>query len=148
MAAQGTATVPAGFEDLLDRPLIAHFATTRPDGSIQVNPMWFVWENGQVKLTHTKERQKFRNVAQEPRVALSIVDPDDAQRYLEIRGVVDSVVDDPGAAFYAGLRQRYGAPAGPIPDAAVRVIMTIRPTEIYARQRGPGGPVMVRRRAS
>lgn len=36
-------------------------------------------------MSHTKERQKFANVRREPRVALSIIDPDDPYRFLEIR---------------------------------------------------------------
>ena len=36
--------VPAGYADLLERPLYGHLATTRPDGSVQVCPMWFDWD--------------------------------------------------------------------------------------------------------
>jgi hypothetical protein len=31
--------VPAGYDDLLERALYGHLATTRPDGSVQVSPM-------------------------------------------------------------------------------------------------------------
>ena len=30
--------------DLLERPLITHFATVAANGSPRVNPMWFVWD--------------------------------------------------------------------------------------------------------
>src|SRR6266487_3470998 len=70
------ATVPASHQDLVDRPLIAHFATVRSDGSVQSNPMWFAWDGSRIRLTHTRTRKKFQNVSAEPRVALSIVDPD------------------------------------------------------------------------
>ena len=33
--------VPAGYDDLLERPLYGHLATARPDGAVQVSPMWF-----------------------------------------------------------------------------------------------------------
>ena len=33
--------VPAGYDDLLERPLYGHLATARPDCSVQVSPMWF-----------------------------------------------------------------------------------------------------------
>src|SRR6266536_3171948 len=109
------ATVPASHQDLVDRPLIAHFATVRSDGSVQSNPMWLAWDGSRIRLTHTRTRKKFQNVSAEPRVALSIVDPDDAQRYLEIRGVVESIDDDD-----------------------VRVVLVIRPTVILARSFSPG----------
>jgi PPOX class probable F420-dependent enzyme len=131
------ATVPASHQDLMDRPLIANFATVRSDGSVQSNPMWFVWDGSRVRLTHTRTRKKFQNVSREPRVALSIVDPEDSQRYLEIRGEVESIDDDTGAPFYRTLQERYGA-GGPIGDADVRVVLVIRPTVILARSFKPG----------
>lgn len=132
------AAVPASFQDLLERPLITHLATTRADGSVQSNPMWFGWDGGRIRLTHTRTRKKFRNVSAEPRVALSIVDPDDPQRYLEVRGVVESIEDDPGARFYQSLRERYGSTDTPIRDADVRVVLVIRPTVVLARSPGLG----------
>jgi hypothetical protein len=32
---------PAGYDDLLERPLHGHLATARPDCSVPVSPMWF-----------------------------------------------------------------------------------------------------------
>jgi PPOX class probable F420-dependent enzyme len=132
------ATVPASHQDLVERPLIAHFATIRSDGSVQSNPMWYGWDGSRIRLTHTRTRQKFRNVRSEPRVALSIVDPDDSQRYLEIRGVVEAIDDDTGAPFYRSLQERYGRAGAPIRDADVRVVLVIRPTVILARSFNPG----------
>jgi PPOX class probable F420-dependent enzyme len=134
-------TVPASHQDMVDRPLIAHFATVRSDGSLQSNPMWFVWDGSRVRLTHTRTRKKFANVSHEPRVALSIVDPDNSQRYLEIRGEVESIEGDGGPGevpFYRSLQDRYGASGAPIRDADDRVILTIRPTAILARSFDPG----------
>jgi PPOX class probable F420-dependent enzyme len=144
--AEQAATVPASHQDLVERPLIAHFATVRSDGSVQSNPMWFRWDGDRLRLTHTRTRKKFRNVAHEPRVALSILDPGDSQRYLEVRGVVEAIEDDTGAPFYQSLREHYGATSAPIRDADVRVVLVIRPTTILARGFGPGDeePTMVR----
>jgi hypothetical protein len=69
---------------------------------------------------------------------MSIVDPDDSQRYLEIRGVVEAIEDDPGARFYQSLRERYDSTSSPIRDADVRVMLVIRPTVILARSFRPG----------
>ncbi|WP_282945809.1 PPOX class F420-dependent oxidoreductase [Cellulomonas endometrii] len=100
-----TSTLPAGHADLLERPLFAHLATVRPDGSPQSSVMWFVWDGEVLRFTHTSTRQKFRNIQHEPRVALSVADPDDEYRYLEIRGTVESVEqDDAEASFYRSLQ--------------------------------------------
>lgn len=119
--------VPESHVDLLDRPTFAHLATVRPDGAPQTQVMWFEWDGELLRMTHTKTRQKYRNLQQEPRVALSIAEPDNPYRFLEIRGSVEKIEDDDAeASFYRSLQQRYGMDY-PIPDAAVRVIVTIRP---------------------
>jgi PPOX class probable F420-dependent enzyme len=139
--------VPDSHRDLLDRPLIAHVATVRDDGGPQSNPMWFGWDGERLRLTHTRTRQKFRNLRAEPRVALSIVDPANSQRYLEVRGVVEAVQDDVGGPVYRQLRERYGVdPDAPMPDADVRVVLVIRPTTILARSPADAaGPPVIER---
>lgn len=124
------APVPADFVDLLERPLYAHLATVRPDGSPQSSVMWFDWDGTYLRITHTKNRQKFANLQREPRLSFSIADPDNQLRYVEVRGVVESVEDDTAeAAFYKALQHRYGMDYE-ITDADVRVIFTIRPTKV------------------
>ena len=119
--------VPESHVDLLDRPTFAHLATVRPDGAPQTQVMWFEWDGQRLRMTHTKTRQKYQNLQREPRVALSIAEPDNPYRFLEIRGSVETIEDDDAeASFYRSLQQRYGQ-SYPIPDAAVRVIVTIRP---------------------
>ncbi|GAA4832312.1 PPOX class F420-dependent oxidoreductase [Luteimicrobium xylanilyticum] len=125
-------TLPASHADLLGRPLFAHLATIRPDGAPQSSVMWFDWDGELVRFTHTSTRQKFRNLEHEPRVALSIADPDDGYRYLELRGRVESITpDDAEASFYRSLQERYGN-VYPIPDADVRVIVAVRPERFVA----------------
>src|ERR1700722_12447473 len=60
--------VPAGYDDLLERPLYGHLATTRPDGAVQVSPMWFDWDGELLRFAHTTKRQKYRNVQRNPRL--------------------------------------------------------------------------------
>jgi PPOX class probable F420-dependent enzyme len=121
---------PETHADLLERPLFAHFATARSDGAPQVNPMWFLWDpdRGVIRMTHTKRRHNYRNVMREPRVALSITDPDTQYRYLQVRGVVENIEDDPTGSFHEVLQQRYKGTVGPVPDRENRVILIIRPT--------------------
>jgi len=128
--------VPDSFADLLERPVFAHLATVRPDGSPQSSVMWFAWDGSRIRLTHTSTRQKFANLSREPRVALSIADPDDQYRFLEVRGTVESIETDPGAEFYRSLQRRYGMDYE-ITDADVRVVITIAPDR-YVAVRGGG----------
>jgi PPOX class probable F420-dependent enzyme len=104
-----TAAVPASHADLLERPLFAHLATMRPDGAPMSSVMWLAWDGSRLRMTHTRTRQKFANLARDPRLALSIADPDDPYRSLELRGVVEATEDyDANAAFYKSLQHRYG----------------------------------------
>ena len=115
---------------ILESPLLCDLATVRPDGSPQVNPMWFIWDGEFVWFTHTNYRQKFKNITHEPRVAISIFDPENKYDYVEIRGVVDHIDPDPEGKLYQRLSEWYdGTPVTP-PDAADRVAIAVRPTRI------------------
>src|SRR3979411_42705 len=122
--------LPESHLDLLERPLFAHFATVAADGSPRVNPMWFLWDAdaGVLKLTHTNQRHNFRYLKKEPRVALSITDPDDQYRYLQVRGEIENEEEDPEGKFYQMLQQRYRGYTSEVKDRADRVIFTVRPT--------------------
>ena len=122
--------VPDGYTDLLERPLLGHLATSRPDGTVHVNPMWFDWDGERLRFTHTAKRQKYRNVRSHPQVAVSIADPDNPYRYLEVRGEVEDIEPDPSGSYYVHLANRYNAPWGsqPPPDAPDRVVLVVRPT--------------------
>jgi PPOX class probable F420-dependent enzyme len=108
--------VPAGCDDLLERPLYGHLATTRPDGAVQVSPMWFDWDGELLRFAHTTKRQKYRNVQSHPQVAMSISDPDNPYRYLEVRGDVERIEPDTAASFFRRLANRYNGDEPP-PDA-------------------------------
>ncbi|HEV2373970.1 MAG TPA: PPOX class F420-dependent oxidoreductase [Streptosporangiaceae bacterium] len=125
--AQEPAVIPESLADLLERPLYAHLATVRPDGTPQVNPTWFRFDGEYVWLTATTRRQKHRNWQAQPAVALSVTDPDQPSRYLEVRGLVEQIIPDPEGTEFVRLAQRYGMPQGPPPDAAYRIAVAVRP---------------------
>jgi PPOX class probable F420-dependent enzyme len=123
--------IPERARELLGRPILCNLATTRPDGAPQVNPMWFLWDGEFIWFTHTNYRQKYKNIAHEPRVSVSILDPDDKYGYAEIRGVVDHIDPDPEGRLYQRLSEWYeGSPVTP-DDAAKRVAIAVRVTKAY-----------------
>jgi PPOX class probable F420-dependent enzyme len=83
--------IPASHLDLLDEPVLAHAATTGPKGEPQSNPIWFIWDGNHVVISIGPEGQKARNLTRDPRIALSMADPEYPLHYLEIRGVVVGV---------------------------------------------------------
>jgi PPOX class probable F420-dependent enzyme len=119
-------TIPSDLVDLLERPLFGSLGTIRLDDTVQVNPMWFEWDGEHVRFTHTTARVKYRNLQRNPAMSLLVTDPDDAMRYLELRGKLVDVIADPTGAFYVRLGQRYGnAGQQPPPDIADRVILVM-----------------------
>ncbi len=78
--------LPTTHLDLLESPVLGQLATVDAQNCAQVNPVWFLWDDDRVLLSIKPETQKFRNLRGNPTAALSIVDPKDSFRYLELRG--------------------------------------------------------------
>ena len=119
-------SIPEDLRPLLDRPLFASLGTVRPDNTDQVNPMWFEYDGEHLRFTHTTYRGKFRNLQSNPSMSLLVIDDEDPQVYLELRGELIDVIDDPTGDFYVRLGRRYGNPdQQPPPDKADRVILVM-----------------------
>lgn len=126
--------IPEEYRYLTDAPLFAHLATVRPDGTVQSNPMWFAVVGDEIHFTHTSKRQKFRNLQANPTMSLSITDPEKPYLYVELRGHLASVEEDPTGAFYVALQNRYGNPSEQAPpDAADRVILRMAIDKVSGR---------------
>ena len=123
------APIPEKFRDLLTRPAMAHLATLMPDGSPQVTPVWVDLDGEHVRVNSVTGRRKDRNVRRDPRVALSMCDPDNAYRYLEIRGRVVDISEEGGREHIDALAKKYlGVDRYPHHnDVDVRVIYRIAP---------------------
>jgi PPOX class probable F420-dependent enzyme len=99
--------IPENYQDLLESTALAHVATIGPGGEPQNDPVWFDWDGEHVKFSQTKARQKFRNLNRNPRIAFSIVDPENPYRYLEVRGEVARVEEDPDLNFISAMAKKY-----------------------------------------
>jgi PPOX class probable F420-dependent enzyme len=121
-----SAEIPSDYLPLLVEANYGHLGTIRPDDTVQVNPMWFEFDGTHLRFTHTTKRAKFRNLQRNPSMSLSVIDPRDPFRYLEVRGSLVDVVPDPTGEFYVRLGKRYGnAGQQAPPDSADRVILVM-----------------------
>jgi PPOX class probable F420-dependent enzyme len=125
--------IPEHFKDLLtQKKAFAHLATLMKDGSPQVTPVWFDYANGRVRVNSAKGRVKTRNMTEGAQVALSILDPDNAYRYIQIRGRVARVTEDGAEAHIDGLAKKY-LDKDKYPFAQpgdIRVLFEIEPAKI------------------
>src|SRR5665213_444542 len=102
------AAIPEQYLDLLtQKTAFAHIATVQPDGSPQVTPVWFDYTDGKVRVNVAKGRVKIRNMKEGAPVALSIMDPDNAYRYIQVRGKVTRVTEDGARAHIDHLSRKY-----------------------------------------
>jgi PPOX class probable F420-dependent enzyme len=85
--------IPKEFLDLFQQPAFANLATIMSDGSPQVTPVWCDYDGRYVIINTAKGRVKDRNMRRSPQVALSIMDPKNPYRYLEIRGTVAEITE-------------------------------------------------------
>jgi len=101
-------TVPDGFKDLLTgKRAFANLATINADGTPQVTPVWFDWDGGNVRINSAKGRVKDKNLRRTPTVAMSIQDPDNPYRYVQIKGRVTSVTERGADAHIDALAKKY-----------------------------------------
>ncbi len=127
-----TPSVPSTHADLLDAP-VATLATLAPDGRPQLSAVWFLAEDGAVKLSLNTARQKTKNLAANPAANLFILDTANPARYLEIRG--DATVEpDPDYSFADKVGAKYGGVNLRDMDGpdGRRVVVTIDPVRINA----------------
>ena len=118
---------------LLKAKTFAHLATLMPDGSPQVSPVWIDVDQGAgLILVNTAEgRTKPENVRRDPRVAISLTDPEDPYHAVMIRGRVVEDTHDGAAEHIDELSRRYtGHDYWSHDPARPRVILKIRPEGI------------------
>ena len=129
------AEIPAAFQDLMTNPkAFAHLATVNPDGAPQVTPVWFDFNGGKLRVNSAKGRVKTRNMKEGAKVAVSILDPDNAYRYIQVRGTVRRATEQGWDAHIDALAKKYlGKDSYPFRrPGEVRVIFEIEPTGIDA----------------
>lgn len=122
--------IPAKYLDLMTgKKAFAHLATVMSDGSPQVTPVWFDFVGGVVRVNTARGRVKARTMTPGAAVAMSILDPENPYRYLQIRGRVSRETEAGADAHIDLLAKKYlGQDKYPYSKPGdVRVIFEIEP---------------------
>src|SRR5690606_40324681 len=95
---------------------------------------WIATDGEHILVNTSEDRQKARNVERDPRVAVNVVDPNDAWRVANIRGRVVEMTTDGADELIDQLAQKYlGEETYPFRQPGeVRVTLKIAPEHINA----------------
>ncbi len=131
--AKPTKDIPAEYHDILESKCFSHVATIRPDGMISNNPICLLWDGKHVRFSTTKGRVKYHNLVADDRIALSIPDPANIWRYIEIRGRA-TLVEDVDRSFINQIARKYmGMDEYPFDRPGdERVTVTVHPEQVSA----------------
>lgn len=129
--------IPRSHHDLLERPICAVLATMLPNGFPQANVVWCGFDGTNVLISTTAERTKAKNMAARPLATVLVVDPDDGNRWIQIRGSVE-ITHDGALDVVDRLTNKYTDHAhyygGVVPaeqrEKETRVLCKIRPTRV------------------
>jgi PPOX class probable F420-dependent enzyme len=123
---------PDTHRDLLDAQF-ASLATVGRDGFPQVTEIWFLHDEGELKLSLNTARLKTRNLQRDPKVSLMLLDLEVPYRYLEVRGNAQVEPDD-DYVFAGKLGAKYGGADLKEHDqpGESRVVVTVEPVNVYA----------------
>jgi PPOX class probable F420-dependent enzyme len=119
--------LPEELVALLYQPSPGFIATVMPDGSPQLTQVWVDTDGEHILINSVRGHRKVRNIARDPRVAVTVSDPDRPSRYFQVRGRVVDVTTDGAAEHVEKLAQKYLG--GPYPwfggRDQVRLLLTI-----------------------
>jgi len=112
------------------KKVIAHVATLDPDGAPQVTPVWVELDGDDIVINTALGRAKARNLASDPRVAVSLSDPDEPSVAICVRGTVVAFTTLGADDVIDRLSKKYDGTDFDHRVGEVRVTVKIRPDRI------------------
>ena len=127
--------IPEEYMDLLTERVFAKLGTLMPDGRPQVHQMWADYKDGMIRINTAIGRQKDENLVDRHYATVLFVDPDNAYRYVEVRGhVAERILGEEADRHIDALSEKYtGNPEYQSrSEGEQRVMYIIEPDEVYA----------------
>ena len=127
------AAIPAKYEDIVHKRTFAMLGTIMPNGRPQVTPVWVDAENGRILVNTAAGRQKHRNVQRDPRVSVTLIDPDNPYRYVEVRGRVAEMTEKGADTHIDKMAKKYlGKDKYPFAQPGEkRILLKIEPEHVH-----------------
>ena len=110
--------------ELLEGPNFVSLATLMPDGAPHATVVWTEVEDGRpCFFTSNPRSRKARNVAGDPRVAMTVIDRDNPYRTGQLRGTVTDTLDgDAAMAVIDRMARKYTGADFPMRSGVVYVV--------------------------
>lgn len=128
----------SGLENFLAPTKIAVVATIGKDGMPQLTPNWYIYLDGRLAISTTKQRVKYSNLVRDPRLSVCVMTEPLAVEYATIRGSVEIIDDDSIWPITEAIVRRY-VPADKVDDRMAnlrkedRVIISMTPERVHFR---------------
>jgi PPOX class probable F420-dependent enzyme len=128
--------IPDSHRDLLDAQF-ATLATLGADGGPQLTEVWFLHEDGELKISLNTSRLKTKNLRKRAQCSLFLLDVSNPYRYVDVRGRARLEPDD-DYAFANKVGAKYGGADLRDHDGPgdSRVVVTIEPDNVFAVNMG------------
>jgi PPOX class probable F420-dependent enzyme len=122
--------IPAEYHGFFEKPSFAHVATVMPDGSPHSAPVWVGYDGQHVLTAGARSHRRHQNMLRDPRVALSITDPDNPYYALVLRGEVVEMLLEGGIDFLDEKAALHWGTNYPFDRGRPRYLVKIRPDEV------------------
>jgi PPOX class probable F420-dependent enzyme len=111
--------------------MLVHVASLGADGEPHATPVWCELDGDDVIINTALGRAKARNLANDPRVALSAVDPDNPYSVIAVRGTVVGFTTEGADEVIDRLAKYLDVDTYPFRrEGEIRVTVRIRPDRI------------------
>jgi PPOX class probable F420-dependent enzyme len=128
-------SLPDDVRALFGGPNYAHVATLMPDGSPHSVPVWIGLEADRIAFLTSPSSRKARNLAADPRVAISVTAHDQPFTMASVRGrVAERLEGDAAWEVIDRLSHKYTG--GPYPVREDRVVFLIEPERAWMQAYG------------
>jgi PPOX class probable F420-dependent enzyme len=99
--------IPKPWLDTLKKPVFVHLTTLMPDGSPQASPVWVDLDGKDIVINSAQGRVKDKNMRRDPRVCVSVTDPDNPYKSLMVRGRVVNITTQGADAHIDSMAKKY-----------------------------------------
>jgi len=134
MSTHAAAAIDDRARTFLEKPFVGVVTTLRRDGSPHSTIVWVDVDDRGVSFNTAVGRAKERHLRANPRLSLTVVDPEDAYRWISISGTAELALDGADPQIDRLARKYLGKDEYPWRDPAQqRISVRIEPDRIETR---------------